>query len=177
MHQAFTVSVKCTIRNLCDLIDCPLNYLTRSNVIFQGLGTKIHQTKSGIRGNFLPLFYIPAAQSTRQDTKSEIRNRVYVRWSMIVVWLHTWAVVSKSKVKFSHNPEGSRKLRLPDFMTTARYGDRLSALRTGRLYPQGIFLVLIFTTGWVDPRDMVWSEGNMSLKNRSRDRPTSSAAP
>ena len=33
-------------------------------------------------------------------------------------------------------PEGSRKLRLSDFMTTARYGGRLSALRTGRLYPQ-----------------------------------------
>ena len=46
-------------------------------------------------------------------------------------------------------------------MTTARYGGRLSALRTGRLYPH----LLIFTTGWVDPRAMVWSEGNMSLKN------------
>ena len=35
-------------------------------------------------------------------------------------------------------PEGSRKLRLLDFLTTALYGGRLSALRTGRLYPQGI---------------------------------------
>jgi hypothetical protein len=31
--------------------------------------------------------------------------------------------------------------------------------------PPGMFLVLIFTRGWVDPRDMVSSEGNMSLKN------------
>ena len=31
--------------------------------------------------------------------------------------------------------------------------------------PPGMFLVLIFTRGWVDPRAMVWSEGNMSLKN------------
>ena len=32
-------------------------------------------------------------------------------------------------------PEGSRKLRLPDFLTTAQNGGRLLALRPGRLYP------------------------------------------
>ena len=32
-------------------------------------------------------------------------------------------------------PEDSRKLRLPDFVTTTQDGGRLSALRTGRLYP------------------------------------------
>jgi len=30
-------------------------------------------------------------------------------------------------------PEGSRKLRLPDLVTTAQDGGRLSALSTGRL--------------------------------------------
>ena len=35
------------------------------------------------------------------------------------------------------DPEGSRKLRLPDFVTTAREDWWLSALRTGRLYPPG----------------------------------------
>jgi len=53
------------------------------------------------------------------------------------VWV--WRVKCRGKAEPLHTqkgPESSRKLRFPDFVTTAQDGGRLSVLRTGRLYLQ-----------------------------------------
>ena len=56
--------------------------------------------------------------------------------------------VAACRVKQSrYRPGGSRKLRFPDFVTTAQDCGRLSPLRTGLLYSQEIYLVLFSVRG------------------------------
>ena len=78
--------------------------------------------------------------------------------------------IKKVKVKESHN-RPSVAQRVPGGLGSqiswhlAREGGKVVSLMHWPRLPPGMFLVLIFTRGWVDPRAMEWSEGDMSLKN------------
>ena len=79
---------------------------------------------------------------------------------------------------------GFQKVYAPRFpWHSAHEGGEVVSLTHWPPSPPGMFLVLIFTRGWVDPRVMVQSEGICHWKIQWHhrqsipDRPTSSAAP
>jgi len=92
-------------------------------------------------------------------------------------WLGTqWCILTpyslscKVKIKESSNRPGVAQ-RVPGGLGSqiswhsAREGGEVVSLTHRLPLPPGMYLVLIFTRGWVDPRATVWSEENMSLKN------------
>jgi len=96
----------------------------------------------------------------------------------------TWNEGKAVPLEAWSGPEGSRKLRFPDFVTTAQDGGRLSALCSGPLYSQKMLLVLISVRGWIDPRATVRSEefyvnekSTDTNWDRTNDLPICSTAP
>ena len=81
-------------------------------------------------------------------------------------------------------PEGSRRLKLPDFKSRHIKVVKVSALGTGRLYPPEMFLVLISVKRLSQPqchsaagRIMSMIKSNDTIGNRTHDLLACSAVP
>ena len=85
-------------------------------------------------------------------------------WPLIIIYNN---LSQKVEVKQSRNRPGVAQ-RVPGGLGSqisrhsACVGGEVVSLTHQPPLPPGMFLVLIFTRGWVDPRAMVRSEGNMS---------------
>jgi len=99
------------------------------------------------------ILYTGCAKIKKNNSGAK-RLKLYVKTE-----IHLWVKCKAVPLQAWSGPEGSRNLTFPVTWQRHRMVIRLSALRTGRLYPQKMILVLIHVKGWVDPKAIVRPEG------------------
>jgi hypothetical protein len=103
------------------------------------------------------------SRNPQQETREAIK---YCQELEFPVLQHLQDYTFGLKVKQSHyRPGQSLSVEAPRFQDNRHMKVvSLSFPRTGRLYSQEIFLVLISFRGWVNPRAVVWLEGLYQCK-------------
>jgi hypothetical protein len=134
----------------------------------------MRHSKSQILVQLAVLFYVQVSVSecnciwSQHDRADETRSGTALqcgKWLQKWCWgMILWSKDIKVKVKQSCYRPGVAQTVPGSYGSQIswqwhRMVVRLSALCTGRLYPQEMHLVLISFRGWVDPRAVVWPEG------------------
>jgi hypothetical protein len=140
-----------------------------------GLNTWIRQVQS--RTAEIPLWAVVILSSVGSEWAT-LRSFSHV-WSHVcfeISALGKFYATLQGKVKESRNTPGVAQrvtggLGSQISWHLAHEGGEVVNLTHRPPLPPGMFLVLIFPRGWVDPRAMVRSEGNMSLKNHRESIP------
>jgi hypothetical protein len=100
----------------------------------------------------------------KKTLKSLVQNCGYQsRGREVSAWQTVEVKESRKKPRVAQRVPGSLGSQIS--WHSAREGGEVVSLTHRPRLPPGMFLLLIFTRGWVDSRAMVLSEGNMSLKN------------
>ena len=114
---------------------------------------------------------LPTPSSRYQQSTSNYNQPLLSTSFPIYCSLITLSELNLLKEEESHNRPGVAQ-RFPGGLgshisghSAREGGGKVVSLMHQPHLPPGMFLVLIFTRGWVDPRAMVRPEGDMSLKN------------
>jgi len=88
-----------------------------------------------------------------------MRHQVHSNAKHTNIYLFIYLFVNVNQSPYRPEvPRGFQEVKVPRWQWP-RMVVRLSALRTGRFYPQEMLLVLISVRSWVDPRAIVRTEG------------------